>query len=170
MPKAEDFVMFSSGYKSGYEQAIANLEEIAKNARWADDRNMLTGISKLLREKFVQLPLPGYHEPLDSENIDPDPNFRKTLQLLNEKYKITTVSSCQGHAPGTKYEDVQEWVNPYITAIYDGDKARKLCIERIMFRAGASTVDTNPLEEKILARFSQGWDWSESVKSLERGY
>src|SRR5262245_50758958 len=43
--------------------------------------------------------IPGYNEPLDSEWIDPDPDFRETLRLLNAA-SVHTVSSCQGHPPG----------------------------------------------------------------------
>lgn len=56
----------------------------------------------------------GYVEDLDDPDIDPDPAFRRVLQLLNSE-DVRTVSSCQGHLPGEKYEDVDEAMEPYVT-------------------------------------------------------
>jgi hypothetical protein len=47
-------------------------------------------------------------------DFDPDPDFRETLRFLNEN-GFNTMSSCQGHPPGTQYEDVNEWMFPYLT-------------------------------------------------------
>jgi hypothetical protein len=48
------------------------------------------------------------------EYWDQDPNFIKTIRLLN-KAGFRTISSCMGHAPGTQYEEVDEWMEPYLT-------------------------------------------------------
>ncbi len=72
---------------------------------------------------------PGYDEALDSDWIDPDPSFRELLRLLNAA-GVHTVSSCQGHAPGTQYEEVMERMEPYITCRCTDDadarRARRL--------------------------------------------
>jgi hypothetical protein len=56
------------------------------------------------------------HIVQDEKWWDQDPNFIKTIRLLN-KAGFRTISSCMGHAPGTQYEEVDEWMDPYITFV-----------------------------------------------------
>ncbi len=100
---------------------------------------------------------PTYDEPIDSPNIDPDPDFRETLMLLNAA-GVHTVSSCQGHAPGTQYPDVQEWMKPYITSETTTKEAIVLLVV-----AGAVVRMS---DGKVLASFLNGWDWKRSVDAL----
>jgi len=51
---------------------------------------------------------------IDRIDLDPDPTYRKVLKHLN-KHGIATTSSCQGHPPGEKHRDIDEWMEPYIT-------------------------------------------------------
>lgn len=106
-----------------------------------------------------------YDDPLDSDGIDPDPSFRETLRLLNGA-GVHTVSSCQGHAPGTQYEDVREWMDAYVTAeapsVEDQAKAAEL-----LKRAGATIVVAR--DGKVLGKFRREWDWAESVAALRPG-
>lgn len=105
---------------------------------------------------------PGYNEPLDSTWIDPDPDFRETLRLLNTA-GVRTVSSCQGHAPGTQYEEVQEWMEPYITCICHDDTDAKRA-RNLLSRAGALVGRRSG--GRIRASFPREWDWSISVAAL----
>jgi hypothetical protein len=57
----------------------------------------------------------------DPKYWDKDPNFIDTIHLLN-KAGFKTISSCMGHAPGTQYEHVDEWMEPYLTFV--GDNTR----------------------------------------------
>jgi len=61
----------------------------------------------------------GYRPDLDSPDIDPDPDFRRALRVLNSIPGAKTVSSCQGHHPGQQYPDVQETMEPYVTVCGD---------------------------------------------------
>lgn len=62
-----------------------------------------------------------YKKDLDDSEIDPDPDFRSFLKLINDHLKVRTVSSCQGHLPGEQYEDVLEIMPPYVTIFGDED-------------------------------------------------
>jgi hypothetical protein len=48
------------------------------------------------------------------EDMDDDADFLEVLHFLNGN-GFKTHSSCAGHPPGTKYEDVDEWMDPYLT-------------------------------------------------------
>jgi hypothetical protein len=104
---------------------------------------------------------PGYDEAFDSENVDTDPDFRETLRILNAA-GVHTVSSCQGHAPGTQYDDVQEWMEPYVTVRLTGNVALACEVLRI---AGGELSTASPVG-KALARFPRGWEWRKSVDAL----
>ena len=103
----------------------------------------------------------GYDESLDSDFIDPDPDFRETLRILNAA-GVHTVSSCQGHAPGTQYDDVQEWMDPYITVRLSGNVS---LVCELLQVAGGDLSTASPVG-KALARFPHGWDWRKSVEAL----
>ena len=105
--------------------------------------------------------LPGYDEPLDSQFLDTDPDFRETLCILNA-VGVHTVSSCQGHAPGTQYDDVQGWMEPYVTVRLSGNVALACEVLRI---AGGELSTASPVR-KVLARFPRGWEWRKSVDAL----
>ena len=108
--------------------------------------------------------IPGYDEPLDSEWLDPDPDFRTTLRLLNAA-GVHTVSSCQGHAPGTQYDDVQEWMEAYITCrMASAEGIRLGC--RLLRSIGGAIESVSP-EGKIRAGFHRGWEWKRSVDALK---
>jgi hypothetical protein len=108
----------------------------------------------------------AYDEPLDSDLIDPDPDFRETLRLLNEG-GAHTVSSCQGHAPGTQYEDVQGWMPPYITCTTTPE-TQKRTVE-LLCAAGEDEWSEIVVHSdgKVLAKFPLGWDWKRSVAFLK---
>lgn len=103
---------------------------------------------------------PGYDEPLDSPFIDPDPDFREVLRLLNVA-GVHTVSSCQGHAPGTRYPDVQEWMRPYVTCSIEPGKLN-LTLGLLEELGGSVRISGG----NAVASFSNGWDWRKSVNSL----
>lgn len=106
----------------------------------------------------------AYDEPLDSDLIDPNPDFRETLRLLNEA-GAHTVSSCQGHAPGTQYEDVQGWMPPYITCETTPEtRQRTVELLRAAGEDQCSEITVHP--DKVLARFPLEWDWKRSVAYL----
>jgi hypothetical protein len=108
--------------------------------------------------------LPGYDEPLDDPLMDPDPGFREVLRILNAT-GVHTVSSCQGHAPGTQYDHVHEWMDPYITCVVPTSgliDARNL-LRAIGGKPSSDSVDSG----KLVAKFPRGWDWKRSVKALK---
>ena len=108
---------------------------------------------------------PGYDEPLDSDLLDLDPDFRETLRLLNAA-SVHTVSSCQGHAPGTQYDDVQEWMEPYITCrISSAEGVHLAC--GLLQSIGGESGSVSP-EGKVRANFPRGWVWKGSVDALKR--
>ncbi len=107
-------------------------------------------------EKF-----PTYGEPLDSPNIDTDPDFREALRLLNAA-GVRTVSSCQGHAPGARYSDITSWMRAYITCETDSVSFEKTCG---LLSACGGTV-TGPKDGKVRVSFPEGWDWKRSVGGL----
>ncbi len=107
---------------------------------------------------------PGYDEPLDSPMIDDDPPFREVLRLLNER-GVHTVSSCQGHAPGTQYENVQEWMDPYITCEVSAEALENAAK---ILRSIGGDVTPSAGDGKVHARFQRGWDWTQSVAALRR--
>jgi hypothetical protein len=106
----------------------------------------------------------AYDEPLDSELIDPDPDFRETLRLLNAG-GAHTVSSCQGHAPGTQYEDVQEWMPPYITCETTPETEEKT-VELLQAAGEDQWAEVRVSPGKVLAKFPLEWDWKRSVAFL----
>lgn len=112
--------------------------------------------------------LPAYDEPLDSDLIDPDPDFREVLRLLNAA-GVHTVSSCQGHAPGTQYEDVQGWMPPYITCRVDTpeDVTRACELLRAAGEDEWAELSTASPKGKVLCRFPLGWEWKRSVAFLK---
>lgn len=110
--------------------------------------------------------LPAYDEPLDSDLIDKDPDFRETLRLLNEA-GVHTVSSCQGHAPGTQYEDVQEWMAPYITCRASSPPEVERACEYLREAGEGQWAELKVRDGKVLARFPLGWRWSRSVAWLK---
>lgn len=109
---------------------------------------------------------PAYDEPLDSELIDPDPDFREVLKILNE-VGVHTVSSCQGHAPGTQYEDVQGWMPPYITCRTTPENQAKTV--ELLCAAGEDEWSEIAVHKdgKVLAKFPLEWDWKRSVQALK---
>lgn len=111
---------------------------------------------------------PTYDEPLDSDNIDPDPDFRDFLRLLNAA-GIHTVSSCQGHAPGTQYPSVREWMDPYVTCDVKAGSLVAIAVARDALSASGGTVSTPVDSPKVRASFPRGHVWRESVEKL-RGY
>jgi len=113
----------------------------------------------------IVINLPAYDEPLDSENIDPDPHFRETLRILN-LLGVHTVSSCQGHAPGTQYDDVQEWMDPYITCEGSVHLTADQVVRYLIMAGGNATQRTTGFRNPILAKFPRGWNWTTSVKNL----
>jgi hypothetical protein len=106
--------------------------------------------------------LPGYDESLDDPLIDPDPDFRRVLHALNAT-GIHTVSSCQGHAPRTQYEDVRVWMHPYITVVVDPTQIAR--VKRLMKTIGARRL-TISKGNTIAATFPRGWPWTESLLRL----
>ena len=108
-----------------------------------------------------EIGIPGYDEHLNSDFIDPDPNFRETLRLLNAG-GVHTVSSCQGHAPGTQYDHVQEWMAPYITCRASIED-RERTIESLKLAGGDVEITTSG---KVLARFPRNWEWRRSADAL----
>lgn len=107
----------------------------------------------------------AYDESLDSDLIDPDPDFRETLRLLNAG-GAHTVSSCQGHAPGTQYEDVQGWMAPYVTCETTPEtEAKTVGLLRAAGENEWSEITIHP--GKMLAKFPLGWDWKRSVAFLK---
>src|SRR5262245_59032321 len=108
--------------------------------------------------------LPGYDEPLDDPLIDSDPDFREVLRLLNSR-GVHTVSSCQGHAPGTQYDHVQEWMDPYITCT--GEPV-ELASARRLLRAIGGKPSRSGDNLKVTARFPRGWVWQRSVEVLKK--
>jgi sugar phosphate isomerase/epimerase len=106
--------------------------------------------------------LVGYDESLDSPFIDPDPDFREVLRLLNAS-GAQTVSSCQGHAPGTQYEEVQEWMDPYVTCEIEASAMAKVC--RLLEDIGGD-VSAFPEDGKVRAALRRGWEWKRSVSAL----
>ena len=107
--------------------------------------------------------IPGYDEALDSGWIDPDPDFRETLRLLNAA-GVHTVSSCQGHAPGTQYDDVRVWMDPYITCRVISEE-RVPAVRKLLESIGGKAEPPFP-GGKIHARFPRGWEWGRSVDAL----
>jgi hypothetical protein len=105
----------------------------------------------------------GYDESLDSPLIDEDPNFREVLRLLNSS-GVHTVSSCQGHAPGTQYEDVQVWMDPYITCTVDEGNAGHT---KRLLRAIGARLQRDVPNGKIHAKFPRRWDWKRSLAVLK---
>jgi hypothetical protein len=123
----------------------------------------------LLKQAVVAM----FDEPLTSTEIDPDPDFRIVLGLLNDS-KVHTVSSCQGHAPGTQYSDVTEWMSPYITVgCRSPDEAVRA--EGLLQLAGAMTTRIDEIRVMgelmyplgVRAKFPNGWDWKRSIELLE---
>lgn len=104
-----------------------------------------------------------YDEPLDSPFMDSDPDFREAIRLLNAA-GAHTVSSCQGHAPGTQYEDVREWMDPYVTCEYTSESLIRT--RNLLEWLGDTTVTVS--SGKVLAKLPRGWDWKRSVASLRR--
>lgn len=72
---------------------------------------------------LIAYTISGNFEP--DPYVDDDPDFRNVLEFLNDN-EFTTRSSCQGHPPGTKYDDVQEWMDPYITFQLSPEKFKKI--------------------------------------------
>jgi uncharacterized protein YukJ len=107
---------------------------------------------------------PLYNESLDSDNIDPDLDFREFLRLLNAA-GIHTVSSCQGHAPGTQWPDVQEWMDPYVTCHIKGSLVA-IAVARDALSASGGTVSTPIDDPGVRASFPRGHVWRESVNRL----
>jgi hypothetical protein len=105
----------------------------------------------------------GYDEPLESPLIDPDPDFREVLRILNAA-GVHTVSSCQGHAPGTQYDDVQEWMDPYVTCVVEPSKLSQTC-ELLQVIGGETSAHAE--DGKIQAMFPREWDWRQSVSALK---
>ncbi len=103
---------------------------------------------------------PGYDEPLDSPFIDPDPDFREVIRLLNAA-GVHTVSSCQGHAPGTQYADVQSWMKPYVTCEIPPGKTG-LVLGLLEALGGGVRVSGG----KAVASFPNEWPWRKSVEAL----
>lgn len=103
---------------------------------------------------------PAYDEPLGSPNIDKDPDFRESLRLLNAA-GVHTVSSCQGHAPGTQYPDVQAWMRPYITCELGPGSSK----DTIVLLAVCGGI-VRSADGKVRAEFLNGWDWKRSVAAL----
>lgn len=102
----------------------------------------------------------AYDEPLDSPLIDDDPDFREALLLLNAA-GVHTVSSCQGHAPGTQYPEVQVWMKPYITAEVTPESS-KGSIVLLVACGGVVRIS----DGKAVASFPNGWDWKKSTGLL----
>jgi hypothetical protein len=103
---------------------------------------------------------PSYDEPLDSPFIDADPDFREALRLLNAA-GVHTVSSCQGHAPGTRYPDVQVWMKPYITCELGPGSSK----DTIVLLAVCGGV-VRSSDGRVRAEFPNGWNWKRSVSAL----
>lgn len=119
------------------------------------------------------LDLPGgYDDPLDSKWIDPDPDFRETLRLLNAA-GVHTVNSCQGHAPGTPRLHlqegmepyVQEWMEPYVTCQMMSPAG--ISLARDLLQSIGGGISTASEEGKIVACFPRGWEWRRSVDALK---
>lgn len=108
--------------------------------------------------------IPGYDEPLDSEWLDPDPDFRTTLRLLNAA-GVHTVSSCQGHAPGAQYDHVQEWMEAYITCRMAAAEGIRLACG-LLQSIGGEILSVS--EGKIYASFPRSWEWKKSVDVLKK--
>ncbi len=104
----------------------------------------------------------GYDEPLDSRFIDPDPDFREVLRLINAS-GVHTVSSCQGHPPSTQYDEVQEWMDPYITCETESSALAKVC--ELLQAIGGDPAASHE-EGKVRATFPRGWVWKKSVSAL----
>jgi hypothetical protein len=93
----------------------------------------------------------------DPKYWDKDPDFVKTIHLLN-KAGFKTTSSCMGHAPGTQYKEIDEWMDPYITFV---DKsAQKLF-------AGSGFVTNNPRNSKCCVSFRRGVNWADVLKYIQ---
>lgn len=58
--------------------------------------------------------------------LDDGDDFRSTISLLND-HGFETFSSCSGHTPGSKYPDVTEWMDPYVSVRKRLDDFVRIC-------------------------------------------
>ena len=108
-----------------------------------------------------------YRRNLDDPDIDPDPDFRAFLRLINNCVGVRTVSSCQGHQPGEQYEDVTEVMKPYVTVFGDADA---LVIAQKLFASVQGVERTSIAGGKMRVFMSSGviGSWGPSLVSLQR--
>jgi len=97
----------------------------------------------------------------DPKYWDKDPNFIDTIRLLN-KAGFKTISSCMGHAPGTQYSHVNEWMEPYLTFTGENaDAARKLLID------GGFVSQSSHTDNTYYVGLHLGVDWGEVLKYVK---
>ena len=106
---------------------------------------------------------------IKSGDIDPDPDFREVLRILNSA-GVRTTSSCQGHAPGTQYPDIQEWMIPYVTCEAAHENLARAC--ELLSWAGEDDGDGGCAEitvsgNRVFAKFPLDWKWDRSVAFLK---
>ena len=92
---------------------------------------------------------------------DQDPDFIETIHLLN-KAGFRTISSCMGHAPGTQYEEVNEWMDPYITFVEDPDHAAG----KLLSEGGFIDHITNG-SDRYSAGFYRDVNWTDVLKYVK---
>jgi hypothetical protein len=97
---------------------------------------------------------------LDIEDWDKEPDFRATILLFN-KHGFATTSSCAGHAPGTQYAHVQEWMEPYIT--FAGDNAKQAL--RIL-DDGGFVDEFNDTGDHVAVSLYNDVDWAKVLRHV----
>jgi len=96
------------------------------------------------------------------DGFDTNPGFVAVLELLNALGYVTT-SSCQGHPPKTQYNDVEEWMEPYLTFDLSAEKFADVIM--LLQQCGRGLI--SHFNDRQYVEFARSINWDDLLTKLK---